>query len=68
VEEATTGVTTAGSVFLTPFLITPAVRSVTIYRKPWQTLEQVCAQWISRESLSGRGWYDVHARRPSSRA
>ena len=29
--------------------------------QPWQTLEQVCAQWISRESLSGRGWYDVHA-------
>ena len=29
--------------------------------QPWQTLEQVCAQRISRESLSGRGWYDVHA-------
>ena len=36
--------------------------------QPWQSLEQVCAQWISRESLSGRGWYDVHASRPSSRA
>lgn len=29
--------------------------------QPWQTLEQVCAQWISRDSLFGRGWYDVHA-------
>src|SRR5262245_14979084 len=29
--------------------------------QPWQTLEQVCAQWISRASLFGRGWYDVHA-------
>jgi FkbM family methyltransferase len=28
---------------------------------PWQTIEQVCAQWMVRQSAFGGGWFDVHA-------
>lgn len=31
---------------------------------PWQTIEQVCAQWMVRQSAFGGGWYDVHASMP----
>lgn len=32
---------------------------------PWQTMEQVCALWMVRQSAFGRGWFDVHASMPT---
>jgi FkbM family methyltransferase len=30
-------------------------------KTPWMTIEGACQLWLARESIMGRGWFDVHA-------